>query len=87
MKENNDAAFAVRREQDKTKEVLNQKKTLEGNVQELNTKVQRMEDTNQAVSFIPCRKPLIDANLSKRKVGKPLARNQLPGKRNHQAKS
>lgn len=49
MKENNDAAFAVRREQDKTKEVLNQKKTLEGNVQELNTKFQRMEDTNQAM--------------------------------------
>jgi hypothetical protein len=42
MKENNDAAFAVRREQEKTKEVIDQKKALEGNVKELNTKVKRM---------------------------------------------
>lgn len=65
MKENNDAAFAVRREQEKTKEVIDQKKALEGNVKELNTKVKRMEDTNQAVSLIIFfHTTLIDARLS-----------------------
>lgn len=76
MKENNDAAFAVRREQEKTKEVIDQKKALEGNVKELNTKVKRMEDTNQAVSLIIFfHNTLIDARLSKRQVSKPLTRD------------
>lgn len=50
MKQNNDAAFAVRREQDKTNEVIKEKKSLEGNMAELNTQLRRMEDSNQAVS-------------------------------------
>ena len=53
MKQNNDAAFAVRREQDKTNEVIKEKKSLEGNMAELNTQLRRMEDSNQAVSQKP----------------------------------
>jgi hypothetical protein len=50
MKENNDHAFAMRREQEKTREAIDANKVLENNVSDLANKLKRTEDAKEAVS-------------------------------------
>ena len=50
MRQNTDHSFAMRREQEKTREVEKAKKSLEGNMADLNKKLQRMEESEETVS-------------------------------------
>ena len=50
LKENNDHAFAMRREQERTRDALQATKRLESDVQDLNGKLKKMEDAKEAVS-------------------------------------
>jgi hypothetical protein len=50
IKENNDHAFAMRKEQEKTRDAQMVNKQLEGNIKDLNSKMQRMEDAKEVVS-------------------------------------
>ena len=50
MRQNTDHSFAMRREQEKTREVDKAKKSLEGNMADLNKKLQRMEESEETVS-------------------------------------
>ena len=51
MRQNTDHSFAMRREQEKTREVEKAKKSLEGNMADLNKKLQRMEESEETVSI------------------------------------
>jgi hypothetical protein len=68
IKENNDHAFAMRREQERTRDAQLANKKLESNIGDLGRQIKKMEDSKEAVSLLYVIKFFLDAKLSQREA-------------------
>lgn len=86
MKENNDHAFAMRREQDRTRDAVMATKRLEGTVGERDKQIKRMQTDKEVVScsFVSLL-VIVAARASQGEARSAAARDQLPRERDCQA--